>query len=83
MSTNEVIARLDAAVSALRDVSVSTWPEESLRAQLGELSVALCAIDSALARVADEVRARGLRVEEPVTDNGTAHRPAEANLVTA
>ncbi|MFV2083656.1 hypothetical protein [Micromonospora sp. LOL_021] len=67
MSTNEVIARLDAAVSALLGVSVSAWSEESLRAQLGEVSVALCAIDSALARVADEVRAHGLRVEEPAT----------------
>ena len=81
MRTNEVIARLDAAVSALRDVDVSAWPEESLRAQLGELSVALCAIDSALARVADEVRARGLRVEEPAAVPPS--RRGEPELITA
>lgn len=83
MRTNEVIARLDAAVSALRDVDVSAWPEESLRAQLGELSVALCAVDSALARVADEVRARGLRIEEPAGADEPARRRADPELVTA
>lgn len=67
MSTNEAIARLDAAVSALGDVHVSAWPEEVLRDQLGELSTALCALDALLSRVADEVRARGLRIEEPVS----------------
>jgi hypothetical protein len=65
MSTKEALARLDAAVDALRDVDVSTWTEESLRAELGELSAALCALDAVLARVADQVRARGLRVREP------------------
>ncbi|AVT33104.1 MULTISPECIES: hypothetical protein [unclassified Plantactinospora] len=65
MSTNEAIARLDAAVSALRDVDVSAWSEDALRDQLGELSTVLCALDAALARVADSVRARGLRIEEP------------------
>ncbi|GAA3766993.1 hypothetical protein GCM10022225_61660 [Plantactinospora mayteni] len=65
MSTNETIARLDAAVSALRDVDVSAWSEDALRDQLGELSTVLCALDAALARVADGVRARGLRIEEP------------------
>jgi hypothetical protein len=65
MSTKEAIARLDAAVDALRDVDVSTWTDESLRAELGELSAALCELDSVLARVADQVRARGLRVVEP------------------
>jgi len=79
MSTNEVIERLDAAVSALRGVSVTAWPEDALRAQLGELSEALCAIDSALARVADEVRARGLRVEEPMSP----HRRRPEELVSA
>lgn len=67
MSTNEAIARLDAAVSALGDVHVSAWPEQVLRDQLGELSTALCALDALLSRVADEVRARGLRIEEPVS----------------
>lgn len=67
MSTNEAIARLDAAVNALRDVDVSAWPEETLRDQLSELSAVLCALDAALARVADGVRARGLRIEEPAS----------------
>ena len=66
MSTNEAIARLDAAVSALGDVDVSAWSEEALKDQLGELSAALCALDALLSRVADEVRARGLRIEEPL-----------------
>ncbi|HEX7745401.1 MAG TPA: hypothetical protein VF462_09100 [Micromonosporaceae bacterium] len=65
MSTKEAITRLDAAVDALRDVDVATWSDESLRAELADLSAALCALDSVLARVADQVRARGLRVEEP------------------
>jgi hypothetical protein len=67
MSTNEAIARLDAAVSALGDVNVSAWSEDTLKDQLGDLSVALCALDEVLSRVADQVRARGLRVEEPVS----------------
>ncbi|MEV4756081.1 hypothetical protein AB0J86_13340 [Micromonospora sp. NPDC049559] len=67
MSTNETIARLAAAVSALGDVNVSAWSEDALQDQLGELSAALCALDALLSRVADEVRARGLRIEEPVS----------------
>jgi hypothetical protein len=67
MSTNEVIARLDAAVSALGDVDVSAWSEEVLKDQLGDLSSVLCALDALLSRVADEVRARGLRIEEPIS----------------
>lgn len=66
MSTNEVMARLEAAVSALGDVDVSAWSDESLRERLGELSAALVALDSTLTRVADGVRARGLRIEESV-----------------
>lgn len=67
MSTNEAIARLDAAVSALGDVDVSAWSEDTLKDQLAELSTALVALDALLSRVADGVRARGLRIEEPVT----------------
>jgi len=67
MSTNEAIARLDAAVSALGDVTVSAWSEDTLKDQLGELSTTLCALDALLSRIADEVRARGLRIEEPVS----------------
>ncbi|WP_229403466.1 hypothetical protein [Micromonospora okii] len=67
MSTNEVMTRLEAAVSALGDVDVSAWPEATLKEQLGELSTALVTLDGLLSRVADEVRARGLRIEEPVS----------------
>ena len=73
MSTNEVMARLGAAVSALGDVDVSAWSEDTLNEQLGELSAALVALDSVLSRVAGEVRARGLRIEEPVS--GLIRRP--------
>ncbi|MBQ1027952.1 hypothetical protein [Micromonospora sp. C95] len=66
MRTNEVLARLEAAVIALGDVDVSAWPEDTLKEQLGELSAALVALDASLSRIADGVRARGLRVEEPV-----------------
>lgn len=67
MRTNDEISRLQAAVSALGDVDVSAWPEDTLKEQLGELSAALVALDTLLTRVADEVRARGLRIEEPVS----------------
>ena len=65
MSTKEAVERLNAVVSALGDVDVSAWPEATLKDQLGELSTALVALDASLARIADEVRARGLRIEEP------------------
>lgn len=67
MSTNEAMARLDAAVTALRDVDVAAWSDEALQERLAELSTALCALDAALSRVADGIRARGLRIEEPVS----------------
>ncbi|MEU5724370.1 MULTISPECIES: hypothetical protein [unclassified Micromonospora] len=67
MRTNDEMARLQAAVSALGDVDVSAWPEDTLKEQLGELSAALVALDTLLTRIADEVRARGLRIEEPVS----------------
>ncbi|WP_089005614.1 hypothetical protein [Micromonospora viridifaciens] len=67
MRTNEEMARLQAAVSALGDLDVSAWPEAALKDQLGQLSAALVALDALLTRVADDVRARGLRIEEPVS----------------
>ncbi|MDP9799841.1 hypothetical protein J2S43_008353 [Catenuloplanes nepalensis] len=65
MSTNDVIARLDAAVSALGDVDVSGWDDTVLADHLDDLSAALVKVDGQLARLADAVRARGLRVVEP------------------
>ncbi|WP_446216535.1 hypothetical protein [Micromonospora sp. IBHARD004] len=67
MRTNDEMARLQAAVSALGDVDVSAWPEDTLKDQLGELSAVLVALDTLLTRVAEEVRARGMRIEEPVS----------------
>ncbi len=67
MRTNDEMSRLQAAVSALGDVDVSAWPEDALKDQLGELSAVLVTLDTLLTRVADEVRARGLRIEEPVS----------------
>ncbi|SCF07601.1 hypothetical protein [Micromonospora mirobrigensis] len=67
MRTNDLMARLTAAAGALGDLDVSAWPEDTLKDQLGELSAALVALDTQLTRVADEVRARGLRIEEPVS----------------
>ena len=66
MRTNEEMARLEAAVSALGDIDVSAWPEDTLKQQLAALSAALVALDASLSRIAEGVRARGLRVEEPV-----------------
>lgn len=70
MSTKEAIERLDAAVSALGDVDVSGWSDDLLGGHLNELSAALCQVDAHLSRVADAVRARGFRVEEPVPAAG-------------
>ncbi|MEH1101704.1 hypothetical protein [Micromonospora sp. CPCC 205561] len=67
MRTNEVMSRLEAAVSALGDVDVSAWSEDTLKEQLGDLSAALVTLDTTLSRVAEEIRARGLRIEEPVS----------------
>ena len=66
MSTNDVIARLDAAISALGDVDVSGWSDDTLSGHLDELSAALCQVDAQLSRLAEAVRARGFRVEEPL-----------------
>ena len=65
MSSNDAIARLDAAVSAVGDVDVSSWDDTVLRDHLDELSVTLCRLDAQLSRVADAVRARGFRIAEP------------------
>jgi hypothetical protein len=67
MSSNDAIARLDAAVSALGDVDVSGWDDAALQGHLDELSTALCHLDAQLSRVADAVRARGFRITEPPT----------------
>lgn len=66
MSTNDAIARLADAVTALAEVDVSDWDDAALRGQLAELSAALCQVDAQLSRLADAVRARGYRVAEPL-----------------
>ena len=66
MSTNDVIARLNAAIRALGEVDLTDWSDTALRGHLDELSEALCQVDGHLARLAEAVRARGFRVAEPV-----------------
>ena len=66
MSSNEAIVRLEAAIRALGEVDLADWNDATLRTHLDELSAALCAVDSHLARLAGAVRARGFRVAEPV-----------------
>jgi hypothetical protein len=66
MSSNDAIAALRAAGSALGDVDVSGWDESALTDKLAELSDALCELDAQVSRVADAVRARGFRIAEPV-----------------
>jgi hypothetical protein len=64
MSSNDVIARLDAAVRALGEVDVFALPDDALRDHLSELSSALCQVDAHLARLADAVRSRGYSIIE-------------------
>jgi hypothetical protein len=62
----ESIARLRVAVRALDEVDVTGWDDTALTEHLDEISATLCAIDAQLSRVADAVRARGFRIEEPL-----------------
>ena len=66
MSTNEVLARLDAAACAMGDVDVSEWSDDALCDHLTQLSAVLCQVDAQLARLADDVRSRGFVVQEHV-----------------
>jgi len=66
MRTKEDILRLDAAVRAMGAVDLSEWSDATLRRHLEELSTVLCRVDGQLARIAEAVRARGFRIEEPV-----------------
>ncbi len=59
------MARLDAAVRAMGDVDMSEWSDDTLQGHLDELSTVLCRVDGQLARIAEAVRARGFRIEEP------------------
>jgi hypothetical protein len=81
MSSNDAIARLDAAAGALGDVDVSGWDDAALRGHLDELSTALCHLDAQLSRVADAVRARGFRITEPpaASPPSTAAEPPTAS----
>ena len=66
MGTKDAISRLDAAARALGEVDLADWSDATLRGHLDELSLALCRVDGQLVRLAEAVRARGLRVAEPV-----------------
>jgi DNA-binding winged helix-turn-helix (wHTH) protein len=72
MSSNDAIARLRVAVSALGDVDVSGWDDAALTDHLAELSTALCEVDSQLSRVAEAIRARGFRISEPAMAQAAA-----------
>ncbi len=65
MRTNESIARLADVVRAMGDLDLTDWSDDTLQGHLDELSTVLCRVDSQLARIADAVRARGFRIEEP------------------
>ena len=62
----ESIARLRAAVIALDQVDVTWWDDSALTEHLDEISATLYAIDAHVTRVADAVRARGFRIDEPL-----------------
>ena len=62
----ESIARLRFAVRAMGEVDLSGWDDSDVAEHLADLSATLCAIDAHVTRVADEVRARGLRITEPL-----------------
>jgi hypothetical protein len=62
----ESLARLRAAVRVMDEVDVSGWDDNALAEHLNEISETLCAIDAQLSRVANAVRARGFRIEEPL-----------------
>jgi hypothetical protein len=64
MSTNDALNRITVAVGALTAVNVSDWSDEALRETLVQLSIGLCELDAHLARLADEVRARGFIITE-------------------
>jgi hypothetical protein len=64
MSANDVIDRLDAAVTAIAAVDLSTLSDAALEESLMVISVALCRVDIWLSRVADETRLRGFTIVE-------------------
>ncbi len=75
MRTNESIARLADVARAMDDVDLTEWSDDMLQGHLDELSTVLCRVDGQLARIADAIRARGFRVEEPAVPE--AARPAQ------
>ena len=64
MRTNDVIERLDSAVSALASVDLADLSDAAIEESLGQLSIALCRVDLLLSRLADETRARGFTIVE-------------------
>jgi hypothetical protein len=64
MSTNDALARLGAAITALEDVDVTALPEAALSEQITQLASILYQLDEQLSRVAEAVRGRGFSIED-------------------
>jgi len=64
MSTNDVIERLDAAVSALASVDLGELSDAAIEESLDQLSMALCRVDVLLSDLAEETRSRGFTITE-------------------
>jgi hypothetical protein len=64
MRSSEVIVRLHAAIRALGGVDLSGLSDDVLLEEIGELSLALCRVDAHIARLAEEIRARGYSIVE-------------------
>ena len=64
MSANDVISRLDAAVSALAGVDLGELSDGAIEESLDRLSMSLCQVDVLLSRLADETRSRGFTIHE-------------------
>jgi hypothetical protein len=77
MSANDVISRLDAAVSSLAGVDLGELSDAAIEASLDRLSMALCQVDVLLSRLADETRSRGFTI----TEGGMADEPFAGQLV--
>jgi hypothetical protein len=71
MSTNDVIERLDAAVSALASVDLGELSDTAIEESLDQLSMALCRVDVLLSHLADETRSRGFTITEGTVAEST------------
>jgi hypothetical protein len=80
MRTNDVIDRLDAAVSALSSVDLADLSDAAIEESLVQLSLALCRVDVLLCQLAEQTRARGFTILESGPETGSSD---EATTVVA